>query len=70
MPEPDDLFGAPEPAAPPKPDTNHPLADRLRPATLAEVLGQDHLFGPDGAPTRMLLRAALLPATPPLRQGP
>jgi putative ATPase len=25
-----------------------PLADRLRPATLDEVLGQDHLLGPDG----------------------
>jgi putative ATPase len=24
----------------------HPLADRLRPKTLAEVVGQDHLVGP------------------------
>ncbi|MFX8343308.1 hypothetical protein ABTL58_19585, partial [Acinetobacter baumannii] len=31
-----------------------PLADRLRPKTLAEVVGQDHLVGPDGAFTRML----------------
>ena len=31
-----------------------PLADRLRPTTLAEVVGQDHLLGPDGALTRML----------------
>lgn len=31
-----------------------PLADRLRPKTLAEVVGQDHLVGPDGAITRML----------------
>ena len=27
-----------------------PLADRLRPTTLAEVAGQEHLTGPDGAP--------------------
>jgi len=31
-----------------------PLADRLRPTALAEVVGQDHLLGPDGALTRML----------------
>src|SRR5882762_6766066 len=31
-----------------------PLADRLRPNQLAEVVGQDHLLGPDGALTRML----------------
>ena len=31
-----------------------PLADRLRPQTLAEVVGQDHLLGPDGLVTRML----------------
>jgi len=31
-----------------------PLADKLRPGTLAEVVGQDHLLGPDGALTRML----------------
>jgi putative ATPase len=35
-------------------DTPRPLADRLRPAALAEVVGQDHLLGPDGALTRML----------------
>ncbi len=32
----------------------HPLADRLRPKTLAEVAGQDHIAGPDGTLTRML----------------
>ncbi len=32
----------------------HPLADRLRPKSLADVVGQDHLLGPDGALTRML----------------
>jgi putative ATPase len=31
-----------------------PLADKLRPAKLSEVVGQDHLLGPDGALTRML----------------
>jgi len=38
------------------PETNgpRPLADRLRPAALAEVIGQDHLLGSDGALTQML----------------
>jgi putative ATPase len=31
-----------------------PLADKLRPTTLGEVVGQDHLLGPDGALTRLL----------------
>ncbi len=31
-----------------------PLADRLRPRTLSEVTGQDHLVGPDGKLTRLL----------------
>ncbi|PWW03630.1 putative ATPase [Hoeflea marina] len=31
-----------------------PLADRLRPKTLAEVSGQEHLTGADGALTRMI----------------
>jgi putative ATPase len=35
-------------------DAPRPLADRLRPGRLAEVVGQDHLLGPDGALTRML----------------
>jgi putative ATPase len=30
-----------------------PLAERLRPTTLAEVSGQEHLTGPDGALTRL-----------------
>ena len=59
MSEPDDLFGAPDPVAPPEPTANRPLADRLRPATLAEVVGQDHLLGPEGALTRMLERGSL-----------
>jgi len=35
-------------------DAPRPLADRLRPTRLSEVVGQDHLLGPDGALTRML----------------
>src|ERR671928_2237540 len=31
-----------------------PFADKLRPTKLSEVVGQDHLLGPDGALTRML----------------
>ncbi|HEY1749083.1 MAG TPA: replication-associated recombination protein A [Xanthobacteraceae bacterium] len=31
-----------------------PLADKLRPGQLSDVVGQDHLLGPDGALTRML----------------
>ena len=36
-----------------------PLADRLRPASLDEVVGQDHLLG-DGAPLRRMLQAGRL----------
>ena len=36
-----------------------PLADRLRPATLADVAGQAHLLGPTGTITRMLARGSL-----------
>src|SRR5580704_6890151 len=35
-------------------DAPRPLADKLRPQLLADVVGQDHLLGPDGALTRML----------------
>lgn len=35
-------------------DAPRPLADRLRPQTIADVVGQDHLLGPDGAIGRML----------------
>jgi putative ATPase len=40
-------------------DVPRPLADRLRPKTLGEVVGQDHLVGPDGALTRMLRSGSL-----------
>lgn len=36
-----------------------PLADRLRPATLAEVVGQDHLLG-EGGPIRRMVEAGRL----------
>ncbi|MGL4975503.1 MAG: replication-associated recombination protein A [Bosea sp. (in: a-proteobacteria)] len=36
-----------------------PLADRLRPATLAEVAGQDHLTGAEGALTRLLASGSI-----------
>jgi putative ATPase len=36
-----------------------PLADRLRPQRLGDVVGQDHLLGPDGALTRMLATRTL-----------
>ncbi len=49
-----DLFenDAPPPS-PAAPDTA-PLADRLRPTTLDEVVGQEHLTGPEGAIGRMV----------------
>lgn len=53
----EDLF-APEPGAAPAPGTQ-PLADRLRPATLAEVAGQDHLLGPGAPLARMVAARAI-----------
>src|SRR5262249_4708950 len=35
-------------------DAPRPLADKLRPTKLADVVGQDPLLGPDGALARML----------------
>jgi putative ATPase len=35
-------------------DAPRPLADKLRPDKLTDVVGQDNLLGPDGALTRML----------------
>ncbi|MDG4854159.1 MULTISPECIES: replication-associated recombination protein A [unclassified Mesorhizobium] len=51
-----DLFSVDEPEkAPP----GRPLADRLRPKTLGEVVGQEHLTGPDGALTRLIKSGTL-----------
>nr|WP_316861877.1 replication-associated recombination protein A [uncultured Cohaesibacter sp.] len=38
---------------------NRPLADLLRPRRLEDVVGQDHLVGPDGTLTRMLKSGTL-----------
>jgi putative ATPase len=53
---PADLFEADRPKkAPP----GQPLADRLRPKNLGEVVGQEHLTGPDGALTRLIASGSL-----------
>ncbi|ACP25001.1 ATPase, AAA family protein [Sinorhizobium fredii NGR234] len=51
-----DLFS---PVEPPEMASARPLADRLRPRTLAEVTGQEHLTGADGALTRMIASGSL-----------
>ena len=48
-------FDVPAPAPP----QSAPLADRLRPRALDQVVGQDHLVGPTGSLTRMLGRGSL-----------
>jgi putative ATPase len=53
-----DLFADPAQPAPPEP-LDAPLADRLRPRVLADVVGQDHLTGPDGAIGRMVAAGRL-----------
>ncbi|HMC92289.1 MAG TPA: replication-associated recombination protein A [Allosphingosinicella sp.] len=54
-----DLFASePQPPAPPPADSA-PLADRLRPQRLGEVVGQDHLTGPEGAIGRMVAAGKL-----------
>src|SRR4051812_4627552 len=40
-------------------DAPRPLADRMRPTSLADVVGQDHLVGPDGALTRLIASGSL-----------
>jgi len=40
-------------------DAPRPLADRLRPEKLEDVVGQDHLLGPDGPIGRMLAQSRL-----------
>jgi putative ATPase len=42
-------------------DAPRPLADVLRPRKVSEVVGQDHIVGPDGVLTR-LLRAGKIPS--------
>ncbi|MBV8397807.1 MAG: AAA family ATPase, partial [Acetobacteraceae bacterium] len=55
----DDLLAPLVPEPVPVRADPRPLADRLRPQTLSEVVGQDHLVGPDGTVTRMLEHGAL-----------
>jgi putative ATPase len=56
-----DLFAGDPPPPPPAagPPDSAPLADRLRPRALDEVVGQDHLTGPEGAIGRMVAAGKL-----------
>jgi len=55
-----DLFGEDVPAAKQGGGTGPvPLAERLRPRTLADVVGQEHLTGPEGAIGRMVAAGQL-----------
>ncbi|MGQ3180104.1 MAG: AAA family ATPase, partial [Blastomonas fulva] len=55
-----DLFEALPPATSnSRPAADAPLADRLRPANLGEIIGQDHLTGPEGAIGRMVAAGKL-----------
>jgi putative ATPase len=55
-----DLFAAFDPPAPPEETpVGGPLADRLRPRRLDEVVGQSHLTGPEGAIGRMVAAGKL-----------
>ncbi|MCV3737870.1 replication-associated recombination protein A [Rhizobium sp. TRM96647] len=51
-----DLFATSEPAGM---AAKRPLADRLRPQSLQEVAGQEHLTGEDGVLTRMIASGSL-----------
>jgi putative ATPase len=53
-----DLFGSNTPPTP-LPSGTAPLADRLRPRMLSEVIGQEHLTGPEGAIGRMVAAGKL-----------
>src|SRR5436190_20924933 len=41
------------------PAANAPLADRIRPRNLGEIVGQEHLTGPEGAIGRMVAAGKL-----------
>ena len=49
----------PPQAIPDLPREDAPLADRLRPANLGEVIGQEHVTGPEGAIGRMVAAGKL-----------
>lgn len=54
-----DLFGDDDPAPAGTPAAGAPLAERLRPKTLTEVVGQEHLTGAEGAIGRMVAAGQL-----------
>lgn len=55
-----DLFASDLPStAPDEPREDAPLADQLRPRNLGEVIGQQHLTGPEGAIGRMVAAGKL-----------
>ncbi|MEN3746657.1 replication-associated recombination protein A [Sphingomonas sp. HF-S3] len=55
-----DLFASQAPPPPPdEPGEDAPLADRLRPRRLEDVVGQEHLTGPEGAIGRMVAAGRL-----------
>ena len=54
-----DLFAPDDTAGADAPADSAPLADRLRPRTLAQVVGQEHLTGPEGAIGRMVAAGRL-----------
>jgi putative ATPase len=54
-----DLFPDALPAGTALAPANAPLAERLRPRSLDEIVGQDHLTGPDGAIGRMVAAGKL-----------
>ncbi|GHD08340.1 replication-associated recombination protein A [Tianweitania populi] len=54
-----DLFGGSNDSKPGKAEAARPLADRMRPQTLAEVVGQEHITGEDGVLTRMIASGTL-----------
>ena len=45
------LFDSTPPEAPDSPGTQRPLAERMRPHSLEDLIGQDHILGP-GKPLR------------------
>ena len=51
-----DLFDTP---GKPVPEASRPLADRLRPRSLSEVIGQGHVLGPDGPLGAMISAGSL-----------
>ncbi len=53
-----DLFDRPDDPAP-RPPAHRPLADRIRPRSLSEVIGQEQALGPDGPLGAMLAAGSL-----------